>query len=50
MFYCTSCAEKNGWPLSTLHVSYGRCEICRETDICNDVPSRLLPPVKEDDE
>lgn len=43
MFYCDPCAEPRGWPTDTLMTSYGACEICRKTGVCNDVPSRFLP-------
>lgn len=47
MFYCEECAEKEGWPyLSTR--SRGPCEICGETKICTDVPSRSLPAKQPD--
>jgi hypothetical protein len=46
MFYCDPCADKREWPPS-LSRSYGRCEICDEMSVCNDKPSRHLPPPKQ---
>ncbi len=45
MFYCDPCSEKHGWPKSW-HKSKGKCEMCGEVAICNDVPSKALPPSK----
>lgn len=42
MFYCDSCAEKNGW-WQSFGQSYGPCEVCGVKRLCNDVPSSLLP-------
>lgn len=42
MFYCDTCAEERGWP-ETMAQSYGRCEVCKYTAVCNDMPSRYLP-------
>lgn len=42
MFYCDPCRTRNKWPESFAQ-SAGRCEICAERAICNDIPSRLLP-------
>lgn len=42
MFYCDPCAQKYGWPM-TLRQSHGKCEMCEDTTLCNDIPSRLLP-------
>lgn len=48
MFYCNPCAKPRGWPESEFMRSYGPCEICGKTALCNDVPSRFLPiPPKE---
>ena len=44
MFFCDKCAEKNGWTKSFLFKSHGLCEICNETAVCNDVPSKFLVP------
>ncbi len=41
MFYCEDCSKKNKWPAS-LAKSYGQCECCGKTAICNDVPSCQL--------
>lgn len=42
MFYCDPCREQEGLP-PTLNVkSEGPCEICGNTRVCNDVPSRLV--------
>ena len=46
MFYCDHCKDENDWPGSIAR-SLGRCEVCkRPGELCNDVPSRLLP-IKE---
>jgi hypothetical protein len=42
MFFCDSCAEKNGW-WQSLGRSYGPCEVCGVKRLCNDVPSSLMP-------
>ncbi len=42
MFYCDECREKRKWPES-MHKSYGKCELCGKTSMCNDVPSKDLP-------
>jgi len=42
MFYCNNCADKNGYPKSFFK-SYGSCEICNETAVCNNYKSSLLP-------
>jgi hypothetical protein len=42
MFFCDSCADKNGW-WQSLGRSYGPCEVCKEKALCNEVPSSLLP-------
>jgi len=43
MFYCQDCAEEKGWPTDTMVKSRGKCEICGELAICEDVPSKFLP-------
>lgn len=43
MFYCQACAKKKSWPES-LCQSQGPCEVCGKTALCNDVPSKDLPP------
>ncbi len=45
MFFCDPCAGLYDWPVSMFR-SYGRCEVCRETASCSDVPSKYLPPAK----
>lgn len=42
MFYCEACRQKRNWPESWGQ-SYGRCEVCGNTAICNDTPSSQLP-------
>jgi len=42
MFYCDGCGKKNGWP-EGFSKSYGPCEVCGKTRLCNDVPSSQLP-------
>lgn len=42
MFYCDICADKRRWPNWGIK-SFGVCEICNETALCNEVPSRDLP-------
>jgi hypothetical protein len=46
MFFCNKCAEECGWNESLVK-SFGPCEICGESTVCNDVPSRLLPISKK---
>jgi hypothetical protein len=52
MFFCEECRKKNDWPTSLgypfMGVSYGRCEICKKTDECHDVPSSRLPERKKE--
>jgi hypothetical protein len=43
MFYCDSCGLDRHWPTETLVRSRGRCELCDNTRLCNDVPSAQLP-------
>lgn len=43
MFYCDECATRNAWPHPTLFRSRGDCEVCETRQVCNDMPSRLLP-------
>ena len=41
MFYCEKCQVKNNWP-EGFATSYGKCEICGASALCNNVsPSRL---------
>lgn len=42
MFYCDECAKKNKYPES-FSKSKGKCELCGEEKICNDVPCSALP-------
>lgn len=42
MFFCEPCRVKNKWPESWLR-SQGRCEVCRRSRECHDVPSSALP-------
>jgi hypothetical protein len=43
MFYCDPCAEHNDWPnMDFLPTSFGKCEMCEDTAVCYDVPSRYL--------
>lgn len=41
MFFCDSCATRNGWPQS-LFASYGKYEECGGIRECSDVPSKYL--------
>jgi hypothetical protein len=45
MFYCAACREKHGYPESILK-SYGPCEICGNTAVCDDVPSSVLSSMR----
>lgn len=49
MFYCGSCAKKKNWP-STISRSRGRCEVCGDEAVCNDMPSSKLPEASPNDE
>lgn len=42
MFYCPGCGAERGWP-QTLHISYGKCEICRKIVDCYECAASLLP-------
>lgn len=42
MFYCDPCAKEHGYP-ETIMRSYGQCEICDESAVCNSRASALLP-------
>lgn len=42
MFYCNPCAKENDWP-ETITCSFGPCEVCGNSSICNEMPSKLLP-------
>jgi len=46
MFYCNDCAKEKKWPESWFK-SFGRCEICKEDKLCNDVPSKDLPEINK---
>lgn len=41
MFFCKKCGEAKQWPESMVK-SYGRCEVCEEVAICNDIPAGRL--------
>lgn len=45
MFFCDHCKDKNNWP-SGIVKSHGKCEVCGQTDLCSDIPSKFLPPPK----
>jgi hypothetical protein len=47
MFYCGECATDLGWP-DTPFKSSGRCEMCAQGAICNDMPSGRLPDSTEE--
>lgn len=42
MFYCDKCGWVKGWPIKQVMSSFGPCEICEETVVCNDIPSGFL--------
>lgn len=42
MFFCEKCRKKRNWP-DSIGKSYGRCEVCGQSTLCNDVPSCALP-------
>lgn len=46
MFYCDPCAERHEWPHPTLFRSLGLCEMCDTRKVCNETPSKELPPSK----
>jgi hypothetical protein len=46
MFYCNKCAEEKGYPKS-IAKSHGKCELCGNIAVCNDVPSSKLPEPNE---
>lgn len=46
MFYCEECRKENKYPES-FTTSMGRCEICKTSKYCHDVPSSSLPKPKE---
>ncbi len=46
MFYCNDCAKKYEYPES-FSKSGGKCELCGESKVCNDVPSRELAKPKK---
>lgn len=43
MLYCEECRIERGWPGGLLSAT-GLCELCGETRVCHDRPSRTLPP------
>jgi hypothetical protein len=47
MFYCESCAKKNGWPWDWYlsPASRGPCEVCGKVSVCADVHHSFLKPV-----
>ena len=45
MFYCDPCKDEKGYPES-FSKSSGKCEICDQIAVCNDVPSSRLPAPK----
>lgn len=49
MFFCDDCKVKKGYP-GSFFTSVGKCEICGEVKLCNEVPSSRLskPPSKEE--
>jgi len=48
MFYCNECADKSRYPKFPKEFqSWGRCETCRETTGCNDLPSNILDGIDE---
>lgn len=47
MYYCDDCRKKRGWPESFFSKSTGRCELCGNSAVCNDISSSQLPPAKE---
>ena len=49
MFYCDDCKEKKDWYFSIMK-SKGKCEVCGEIKLCNNVPSSQLPKSKGDDQ
>lgn len=42
MFFCEPCRKLRDWPES-MSRSGGRCEICENSAVCYDVPSKFLP-------
>lgn len=45
MLYCDSCRLKKNWPDSV--PEEGRCEVCKKSGKCNDVPAVILVPESE---
>ena len=43
MYFCDPCRGKKQWSES-MAKSEGPCEVCGKTSVCNDVPSKYLPP------
>lgn len=41
MFYCDKCRKKMSWP-EGFSKSYGPCELCGKTSVCNEVHSKHL--------
>jgi len=46
MFYCEPCEKKYNWPNSFMK-SRGKCEMCDNVGVCNDVPSKYLPAIPQ---
>lgn len=42
MFFCEDCRKKKAWP-SSIGRSEGRCEVCKITKLCHNVPTSKLP-------
>lgn len=42
MFICKLCLEEDYTNDTSLFQSYGRCEACRKTTTCSDIPSKHL--------
>ena len=46
MFYCDPCAREREWPVSMAR-SLGRCELCKQKRVCNDVHTSKIPLPKD---
>jgi len=42
MFICNECLEKKFKNGESIMRSYGKCEICKKQESCNDIPSKYL--------
>lgn len=49
MFICDACLKKHYKNIGLGRMSYGRCECCKKTITCCDIPSQMLIR-KEDSE